>query len=40
MPAYLCLPGPDSRGVNGQALSTKDFVQVGDQRYAPHPNLH
>ncbi len=26
MPAYLYLLGPDSRGVNGQALSARDFL--------------
>jgi NAD(P)-dependent dehydrogenase (short-subunit alcohol dehydrogenase family) len=26
MPAYLYLLGPDSRGVNGQALNAKDFM--------------
>jgi hypothetical protein len=26
MPAYLYLLGPDSRGVNGQALSARDYL--------------
>ncbi len=28
MPAYLYLLGPDSRGVNGQAVSAKDFKKI------------
>lgn len=27
MPAYLYLLGPDSRGVNGQALNVRDFIR-------------
>jgi NAD(P)-dependent dehydrogenase (short-subunit alcohol dehydrogenase family) len=27
MPAYLYLLGSDSRGVNGQALSARDFIK-------------
>ncbi|MDO8706309.1 MAG: hypothetical protein Q7J84_15315, partial [Sulfuricaulis sp.] len=32
MPAYLYLLGPDSRGVNGQALNVQDFLTTNISR--------